>query len=76
MILAWTVFQNPVPMPASAVLWLVIPLCAAVALVYKTLRTRDVRRLPWEAAGLLLYITAGLVALGAGLWFLVQYWPR
>ena len=76
MTLAWTIFQNPAPLHAGTVLWLVIPLCAAVAVVYKTLRTKDVRRLPWEAGGLLLYIAAGLVALGAGLWLLVQYWPR
>ena len=73
---AWTIFLNPAPLPASAILWLVLPLCAAVALVYKTLRVQDVRRLPWVAGGLFLYIAAGLVALGAGLWALVKYWPR
>jgi hypothetical protein len=73
---AWTIFLNPLPIPASAALWMVVPLCASVAVVYKALRARDVRRLPWEAAGLLLYMVGGLVALGAGLWLLVRYWPR
>jgi hypothetical protein len=73
---AWTLFLHPVPLHAGVVLWLVIPLCASVALVYKALRVRDVRRLPWEAGFLLLYMVAGLATLGAGLWLLVRYWPR
>ncbi len=76
MTLAWTLFYNPLPLPSSAVLWLVLPLCAAVAIVYKTLRVKDIRRLPLVAAGLMLYISGGLAALGAGLWLLVRYWPR
>jgi hypothetical protein len=77
MILA-ALFYNPYPlhMPSVAALWLVIPLCACVAIVYKALRVSEVRRLPLEAAKLLLYMVSGLVVLGAGLWALVSYWPR
>jgi len=75
MILA-TLFLNPLHIPASAALWLVIPLCASVAILYKAIRVHDVRRLPWEAAKLILYMVSGLVALGAGLWAIVKYWPR
>ncbi len=71
-----TLFYNPLHLPASATLWLVLPLCAAVAIVYKALRVTHVRRLPREAAALIVYITAGLVAVGAGLWALQNYWPR
>jgi len=71
-----TLFLNPLHLPASATLWLVIPLCAAVAIVYKTLRVIHVRQLPREAGALIVYITAGLIVVGAGLWALQNYWPR
>jgi hypothetical protein len=73
---AWTIFYNPMPLQSHVVLWMVLPLCMSVAVVYKTIRVRELRRLPREAAGLILYISAGLVALGAGLWLLTTYWPR
>ena len=74
--MAWTPFYNPMPMSSATVLWLVLPLCASVALVYKTVRTRDLRRLPREVLGLLmLYMVPGLVLLGVGLWLLMRYWP-
>lgn len=74
--LAWTIFLEPLRLPAGSVLWLVIPLCASVAVVYKTVRTGDLGRLPREIVLLLLYMLAGLFALGAGLWLILKYWPR
>ena len=49
-------------------LWLLLPLCASVAIIYKTVRTKNLRRLPVEVLGLVVYMTVGLVALGMGLW--------
>ncbi|MFB3892063.1 MAG: hypothetical protein ACE15C_08580 [Phycisphaerae bacterium] len=68
-------FVNPLPIPWSYSLWLILPLCLAVAIVYKAVRTHDVRRLWIEIAGLSLYMVAGLSALGAGLWLIQEYWP-
>ncbi len=70
--IAWTLFQNPMTIPAWLVLWMILPLCLAVAVVYKTIRTDDISKLPRQVAGLMLYMVGGLILLGAVLW-LIQY---
>jgi hypothetical protein len=74
--MAWTIFLNPIHLHHGAALWLVIPLCASVAVVYKALRVPSIRELPRAAAGLLLYMVGGLAVLGAALWALHRYWLR
>jgi len=69
--IAWTLFYNPILVPQTVVLWLILPMCLSVAIVYKTVRTHDLHKLPREIAGLMVYMTGGLVLLGAVLW-LVQ----
>ena len=70
-----SLFYNPIQLPSDSLLvWLVLPLCVAVAVVYKTLRTRSLRRLPLEIGLLMLYMVLGLAALGAGLWLIQEYW--
>jgi len=71
---AWTLFYNPVLLSSGAVLYLVLPLLAAVAVIYKTIRTKNIRRLWLEILGLILYMYAGLAALCAALWLLMRYW--
>jgi hypothetical protein len=66
-----TLFVNPILIPQTAVLWMILPMCLSVAIVYKTVRTGDLRKLPREIAGLMVYMTGGLVLLGLVLW-LVQ----
>ena len=67
MILA-TLFVNPIPIdPATAIFW-VIPLCIAVAAVYRTIRTDNLRRLPREIVTLSVCLIGGLAALMAILW--------
>lgn len=68
-------FYNPMVIPWDATLWLLAPLCAAVAIVYKTVRINDVRRLPLQTAILLAYMMGGLSVLGAVLWLILKYWP-
>ncbi|MBL7133113.1 MAG: hypothetical protein ISS78_03360 [Phycisphaerae bacterium] len=68
-------FVNPIAIPFKYQLWLMLPLCAAVATVYKTIRTTNVRRLHIEILALLAYMVAGLVALGTALWAIHTYWP-
>jgi len=67
-----TLLVNPVTMSAGAPLWLQLPLCAAVAIVYKTVRAAELRRLPLEIAGAIGYIITGLVLLGVGLWVIQE----
>lgn len=54
-------------------LWFAIPVGLAVAIVYKTLRTNDLRRLPREIALLSAYILAGMAGLVLALGLLVRY---
>ncbi len=68
-------FYNPIDLDSGLLLWLLLPLLAAVAIVYKTVRTNDVRRLPLETLTLMGYMLGGLTALGAALWLVQQYWP-
>jgi len=70
--IAWTLFQNPMTIPTWAVLWLILPLCLGVAVVYKTIRADDIRKLPRQIAGLIAYMAGGLVLLGGVLW-LIQF---
>jgi hypothetical protein len=67
-----SLFVNPVQMGQDS-LWLVLPLCAVVAVVYKTVRIRNLRRLPMQILGLWGYMIGGLVALGVAFWLLLEY---
>ncbi len=68
--IAWTLFQNPITVPASLSLWLILPLCFSIALVYKTIRIGEIRSLPRHIPILIAYMTGGLVILGGALWLL------
>jgi hypothetical protein len=71
--MAWTLFYHPVQWSSDSLLWLVLPLSAALAIVYKTVRTRDLRRLPLEVLVLMVLLVVGMVALGVGLWLVQEY---
>jgi hypothetical protein len=68
-------FVHPQTIPFSMTLWLLLPLCASVAIVYKTIRVDSIRRLPIEASVLIIYMLGGLFALGAGLWAITEFMP-
>jgi hypothetical protein len=70
-----TIFYHPMNLPVRTVLWLVIPLCLSVVIVYKTVRTDNLRRLPLQILFLAAYVLAGLVALGVCLYLIQEYWP-
>jgi hypothetical protein len=70
--IAWTLFYNPILVPQPVVLWLILPMCLSVAIVYKTVRTGDLRKLPREVISLMVYMTGGLVLLGAVLWLMMK----
>jgi hypothetical protein len=52
--------------------WLLVPLCAGVAVVYKTTKCRRPSTIPWEAALLTAWIFLGLVAAAAGVAIVVR----
>lgn len=68
-------FTHPITLRFTDQLWFLMPLCVAVAVVYKTVRTQNIARLALEVVVLVGYMIVGLVALGAGLWALQRYWP-
>lgn len=71
MILAWAPFVEP--MPVWDYWWvLLVPLCAGLAVVYKSIRCDDMRRVPREATAIFLTILVGLVAAALAFWTLVK----
>ena len=67
-----TLFVHPVPL-GSNYIWLVVPLCAFVAVVYKAVRVRRLRQLPLEVLRLWAFMLVGLVALGTAFYVLLEY---
>ena len=70
---ALALFTQPIDMTGGT-LWFALPVGLAVAAVYKTIRTRSLRRLPLEIALLVLYIWGGIAALMVVFWLLVRFW--
>jgi hypothetical protein len=67
------IFFHPLTLPCDSLLWLMLPLVVSVAIVYKTLRTSNLRRLPWAILGLVGYVAGGALALAVGLWAVQAY---
>jgi hypothetical protein len=65
-------FVHPMEISTTTALWLVLPLCLCVTVVYKTVRTHNLQQLPRQIAVLMAYITGGLVVLAVGLWLVQQ----
>jgi len=68
-------FYNPVTVSFHSELLLLLPLCAAVGLIYKTIRVERLNQLIREYIKLLAYMAFGLVALCVLLWVTHTYWP-
>lgn len=65
------------PLPAWDVWYLLaLPLCAAVSIVYKSIRCRSMRKVPREAAKALGWILLGLVAAAVALLTVVELMER
>jgi hypothetical protein len=59
--LGYTPFMQP--LPAWGVWYLLaLPLCAGVSVVYKSIRCRSMRKVPFEAAAATGWILLGLIA--------------
>jgi hypothetical protein len=68
-ILAYTPFFDPLPIWAKPWFWplLLLPLCLAVAVVYKCVRCREMSSVPREATGLFITIVLGMILTAAAL---------
>ena len=53
-------------------IWLLIPLCLGVSIVYKSIKCHRMRQVPREAAVIFLMILAGMIFAGAALLALVR----
>lgn len=63
------------PIDVSGVwLWLLLPLCLTVALVYKTTKIQDLKQLPASVAGLWATTISAVLLIGGVLYLLVYLW--
>jgi hypothetical protein len=67
--LAYVPFMDPLPIWSRNWIWplLLLPLCLAVALVYKCVRCREMATVPREATGLFITIVLGMIVTAAAL---------
>ena len=70
-----TLFFNPLTISSGLELWLLLPLCAAVGLVYKTVRTEQIDKLPSQFLRLMGLMFGGLVLLCLAMWLIHTYFP-
>lgn len=64
LLLGW-LFVNPLPLPAAARLWMLLPLVACVATVYRATRARSVRELPRATLVTFVQIVVGMTLIAA-----------
>lgn len=74
-VIGFTPFVDPLPIWSPGWLWavLLIPLCAAVAVVYKSIKCGTVSHIPREALGLFITIMLGMVLAAGALAALVRF---
>jgi len=66
--IAW--FLTPVALTGWEQLFLLLPLCLAVSIVYKTARLEDLREVPVASVVTWVTIVVGMFAVGIGLYIL------
>ena len=70
-------FLTPMPVWADNVWpWLLLPLCIAIAVVYKSIKCRTMKQVPKEATILTLWIVVGMAIAAAALALLVEALER
>ena len=77
-LLAFTPFIDPLPIWSPDWLWavLLVPLCAAVAVVYKAIKCSTMKHVPREALAVTTWILVSFIAAGAALAGLVRLMER
>ncbi len=63
-----SLFWNPMTLESGSTIWLLIPLCISVAVVYKAIRVERPAQLPLQILLLVVYMLGGLTLLGVALW--------
>lgn len=71
MMLGWIIFYNPVELPTSLRLWLLLPLILAVSLVYRAIKTPDTSKILIKTLRTFVFLAVGMAALG-GVIYLLQ----
>ena len=66
-LLAFRPFIDPIPLVSWQKLAMLLPLCLAIATVYKTTKCRDLRDVPIASLVLWVTIIIGMFAVGIGL---------
>jgi len=61
-------FTTAMELPAGRRAWFILPLCLSIAVVYKTLRVPDLRKVPLASIVLWITIVISMYAVGVGLW--------
>jgi hypothetical protein len=65
-----TLFVNPIMLSRLVGLLMLLPLCLAISIVYKTIKTDDLRAVPMAAAASWGAIVAGMLAVGVTIYIL------
>ena len=67
--LAYTPFLQPVPGVWDPWAWasLLLPLCFGVSVVYKSIKCKEMRKVPFQALLITVYILISMAAAGAAL---------
>jgi hypothetical protein len=61
--LAWAPFLDPIPIWSNAIWpWMLIPMAAAISIVYKSVKCRSMSQVPREATEIFLTIIFGMIA--------------
>ena len=71
-LLAYRPFLDPLPIWDYWLL-LILPLCAAVSIVYKAMKCRSISQVPREAGAIVLWIIGGFSAAAVALMGLVNW---
>jgi len=66
-----TLFVDPAHLPSGARLWMLLPLVACVAAVYRATRVRTAGEMPWATVRTFVSIVVGMVLIAAA--FYVAY---
>jgi len=74
---AWVPFMNPLPVwDDSRWPWLIVPLCAGVSIVYKSIKCASMKSVPREAAAITLWILLAMATAAVALAALVRFLER
>ncbi len=75
-LLAYTPFLQPIPGIWDYWIWLLLPLCFGVSVVYKSIKCRNMKAVPLQALLITIYILLSMAAAGAALAGVVRVLER